>query len=47
VDRALTLYHDRNTWQKMMRCGMAIECSWSRSAESYVQLYRQLLDTPR
>ena len=47
VDRALALYQDRKSWKGLMRRGMAIECSWSRSAESYVQLYRQLLDTAR
>jgi starch synthase len=46
VDRALTLYHDRKTWQRMMRCGMAIECSWSTSAAAYLQLYRELLARP-
>lgn len=46
VDRALALYHEPSIWQTMMRCGMAIECSWSTSAAAYLQLYRELLTRP-
>ena len=39
VRRAVTLYRDRKSWQKLMAIGMSQDWSWEASAEQYVDLY--------
>jgi starch synthase len=41
LDRALVLYQDRRAWLKLVRRAMASDFSWARSAEHYLDLYRQ------
>lgn len=43
VDRGLTVYHDKHAWDALQRRAMAMDFSWDRSAETYNDLYRQLL----
>ncbi len=43
VRRALELFRDRRAWHAMMRRGMELDHSWSRSAERYRELYRGLV----
>jgi starch synthase len=40
--RAITLYDDRKSWQRLQRNGMKTDVSWVRSAERYADLYRSL-----
>ncbi|MFG0335370.1 MAG: hypothetical protein ACF8TS_18580, partial [Maioricimonas sp. JB049] len=41
VDRAVELYHDRTTWQQIVRNGMGRDWSWKQSAARYVDVYRR------
>lgn len=43
VQRAVKMYGDQKTWQKVMRNGMAKDFSWESSAKKYINLYRNLL----
>ena len=40
--RAITLYDDRKSWQRLQRNGMKTDVSWTRSAERYADLYGSL-----
>jgi starch synthase len=46
VGRAVATYHDRPSWEHLMRNGMAEDCSWRRSARLYGDLYRRLKSAP-
>lgn len=39
---ALELYRDRSIWKSIMRRGMAIDNSWSHSAERYEEIYQDV-----
>jgi len=41
LDRALELYRQPQRWQAMVRRGMTQDFSWDRSAQRYIELYRQ------
>ena len=41
VDRALDLYRQPQRWQAMVLRGMRQDFSWNRSAQRYLELYRQ------
>jgi starch synthase len=43
VFRALNLMQDRPHWTEMMRCGMARDFGWERSARLYLDEYQKLL----
>jgi starch synthase len=43
IQRASDLWTDQETWQILMRKGMAADFSWKRSAERYLDLYQSLL----
>ncbi|GIX03755.1 MAG: glycogen synthase [Planctomycetaceae bacterium] len=43
ICRAYGLYHDRRTWQQLMRTGMERDWSWQRSAAEYVNVYQAAL----
>ena len=45
--RALALYHQPAGWKRLVRTAMAQDFSWSRSAESYAGLYRELVPSRR
>jgi starch synthase len=40
VERAIHCYSQKSVWQKLVQNGMAGDWSWSRSAQSYVDVYR-------
>jgi starch synthase len=42
VRRALAAYNEPDKWQAIQRRGMVADFSWPRSAEQYIQLYREL-----
>jgi starch synthase len=39
VERALNLWHDRTTWDRIVGSGMLADWSWDHSARQYVALY--------
>jgi len=43
IQRAMDLWSDRETWEILMRNGMAADYSWDLSAERYLNLYQSLL----
>jgi starch synthase len=44
LERALGVYGNRRAWRRLQRRGMAIDFSWSASAQEYVQLYRRAIE---
>jgi len=46
VERALTLYGDREQWRRLLLAGMRQDFSWKRSAKQYLALYEQAV-SPR
>ncbi len=49
VKEALRAFRDQNSWQRLMRNGMAKDFSWNASAKEYVRVYekaRQLTSAP-
>jgi starch synthase len=43
VIRAVTLYQDRTTWERLVDAGMKTDVSWARSARTYEGLFVSLL----
>lgn len=43
VRRAVTLYHDRPAWRKLVQNGMSQDLSWRHSAEEYARVYNRAL----
>ncbi|HEY68900.1 MAG TPA: glycogen synthase [Thermoflexia bacterium] len=43
LGRALKVYRDKKAWRRLQRRGMAINFSWSASAQEYVKLYRRAM----
>lgn len=43
IHRALDVYRDKSTWQKIQANGMNRDFSWNRSAEEYRALYEMIL----
>ncbi|EKT60917.1 glycogen synthase GlgA [Providencia sneebia] len=43
VDRALALWDSPEQWQQVQKNAMAKDVSWKKSAETYLDVYRQLL----
>lgn len=43
IDRGLAMFHDKKSWTALRHRAMAKDFSWERSAQSYGNLYRQLL----
>lgn len=42
LKRAIELYHRRELWEKVVENAMECDFSWTRSAEKYVSLYRNI-----
>lgn len=45
VVRAIALFGRAQSWQRLMRCGMAQDFSWEPAAARYMALYREMLGT--
>ena len=43
LQRALTLFQDKQAWTKMMQRGMAQNFSWDNPAQEYVRLYERVI----
>jgi starch synthase len=44
IKRALKIFEDTKTWQKIMKAGMKSDFSWLSSAKKYIDLYKKVLD---
>lgn len=44
IQRALRVYSDRPTWEKLMLRGMSADFSWERSAREYLKVYQETLE---
>ena len=44
LDRALEHFADRRSWLKLVKRGMNQDFSWTRSAQAYLEHYRQILE---
>jgi starch synthase len=42
--RALNLYPQRSRWMELQKAGMAQDFSWSKSAQTYLELYKKLMN---
>ncbi len=45
VRRAVELFAKRRLWTKLMKAGMRQNYSWERSAQKYIQLFKQLVSS--
>jgi starch synthase len=43
LQRALRLYGDRASWERLRRRGMQADFSWAKSAQTYTELYARSL----
>lgn len=41
ICRAYGLYHDQQTWRRLMQTGMERDWSWNRSAQEYLHVYQR------
>ena len=44
IKRALKIYKDKDTWNKIVRAGMKEDFSWHSSAKKYIDLYKTILN---
>jgi starch synthase len=44
VERAVALYDDRRSWNKIVRRAMKSDTSWKKSAQKYIDVYQRVLD---
>jgi starch synthase len=42
--RALSLYPQRERWMELQKAGMAQDFSWAKSAQTYLELYKKLMN---
>jgi len=43
IKRAVVIFRDKKTWQRLQKNGMAKDFSWQASATAYQQLYKSLI----
>lgn len=43
LKRAIKIFEDKKTWQKIMKAGMKSDFSWDLSAKRYIELYKTIL----
>ncbi len=44
IEHALDLYQDKNIWNQLIKTAMSADFSWEHSSESYIKLYRELME---
>jgi starch synthase len=44
IQRALSVYKDKDTWNVLMKNAMQTDNSWSKSAQVYINTYKEMLD---
>jgi len=47
VCRAITLFHDKSSWEALIRNNMALDFSWDSVIPQYLELYRRALEKRR
>jgi starch synthase len=47
LQQAVTLYRDREAWERLMRRGMQLDFSWTNPAQAYSDLYAKVLEKRR
>jgi starch synthase len=45
LDQALEAWEDRSSWATLMQNGMAMDYSWERQFEQYLDLYQRMVGT--
>jgi starch synthase len=43
IKRAIKVFEDKKSWQKIMRAGMKLDFGWDVSAKRYIELYKTIL----
>jgi len=43
IRRALETYRNKEAWQKIQQNGMSENFSWNKSAQQYIELYKNLI----
>ncbi|MGE4284348.1 MAG: glycogen synthase GlgA [Clostridia bacterium] len=43
IKRAIHFYYDKEAWNKLIHRGMEGDCSWNKSAQEYIELYKKAL----
>ena len=43
IKDAIHIYHKRSAWSKLVKRAMKTDFSWQKSAEKYIQLYKELI----
>ncbi len=43
VERAVSIYYQKNVWQRLQKNAMKKDFSWKKSAQKYLDLYKKLL----
>lgn len=43
IEKAIALYKDKKSWEKLMKSGMKSDFSWLNSAKNYVSVYKKIL----
>ena len=44
IEKAVDLFQNAKTWKRLMANGMKADFPWDRSAQSYVELYRSVIE---
>ena len=44
IKRAIKIYQDKDTWNKIIKAGMKEDFSWHSSAKKYIELYKTILN---
>ncbi|MGD9076758.1 MAG: glycogen synthase GlgA [Desulfobacteraceae bacterium] len=44
IRKAVDLFHNAEAWKKLLANGMKADFSWDRSAQSYLELYRRVIE---
>jgi starch synthase len=44
IRKAVDLFHNAEAWKKLLANGMEADFSWDRSAQSYLELYRRVIE---
>ena len=42
IDRAISVYNDKDNWAKLIKNAMSADFSWKKSAKEYVKIYEKL-----
>lgn len=45
LKRAVKIFEDKKTWQKLMKAGMKSDFGWEASAKKYIELYKTMLSS--